>query len=660
MKTIPRGAALLLIIFILAAAGLAQTKAPPPTSASGVPPRIILVEAWQEFKHEAGNFAVMMPGKPLEMSQTVESEIGKIPIYTFTAPEGTLSYMAMYSEYPISIDTSEAVKISLDNARDLLLSRRSGKLISETDISIGKYLGRELKAKFDGGMLRSRTYVVNKRMYMVMAVAPGDDTSKQLDSKKVNDFLGSFKLLREPQPTDVNAPSMSRVESEIGNLDFPPDFATRPISWREVPSPEFGFTVWMPSEPFRRKLPLNPNDRRLDINLWMARGTGSLYQMLVQPLLAAPSSEEHRKIFFRTFLDGLLTSSGMKLESEEPISFEGHAGREYKLRGSAGVGTGRAYIIGSNVYFLLVTPVKKPVKSNDEAEDGARFLDSFRLTKDPDAAPAAGSVIAGSASWREITEPGHGFKVMLPGEPQRGSPYSQRDSTYKLISAGDGLVCMVIRLRLPSPPAPQDEGDRFYKTFVDGFTKSGEFEIVGETNIVLDGRDGREYKLKKNEQTGVARIFLTGLDVYSISAMKVLPGASEKSISTFLDSFKLIEKSQKDEFAEPPPPPPPPAPLPVPKDSINVSGGMLQASAIKKVEPVYPPAAKAAKAEGEVKIMVIVSEEGKVIDAAAVDGHPLLRDAALQAARQWEFKPAEHSGKPVKVVSVLNFNFIAP
>src|SRR5215813_3445172 len=434
MKTTPRGAALFSIIFILATAGLAQTKAPPPTAPEGIPGGIP-VEAWQEFKNEAGNFAVMMPGKPLEMSQTVESEIGKIPIYTFTAQGGTLTYMAMYSEYPISIDTPEAAKISLDNARDLLLSRRNGKLISESDISFGKYPGRELKAKFDGGTLRSRTYIVNKRMYIVMAMAPGDDTSKQLDSKKVDDFLGSFKFLREPQPADGNAPSMSRVESEIDKWDFPPDFATRPISWREVPSPEFGFTVWMPSEPFRRKVPFNPNDRRLDISLWMARGTDSLYQMMVQPLLAAPSSEEYRKIFFRTFLDGLLKSSGMKLESEEPISFEGHAGREYKLRGTAGVGTGRAYIIGGNVYFLLVAPLKKPVKSEDEAAEGDRFLESFRLTKDPDAAPAVGSVVAGSASWREITEPGHGFKVMLPGEPKRESSFS----TYKLISAGGGL-----------------------------------------------------------------------------------------------------------------------------------------------------------------------------------------------------------------------------
>src|SRR5215813_4451767 len=318
MKPTPKPSALLSIIFILATAGLAQTPAPPPPPAPGSPPSVILVEAWQEFKHEPGNFAVMMPGKPLEMSQTVESQIGKVPMYSFTAQEGTLNYMAMYAEYPIALDTPQVAKSSLNGARDLMLNNRNGKLISETDVSFGKYPGRELKAKFDGGMIRLRSYVVNQRMYMLMVMAPGDDKSKQLESKKANDFLDSFKFLREPQPVEGDAPSMSRLGSEIDKLDLPPDFRARPVSWREVPSPEFGFTVWMPSEPFRKKIPLNPNDRRLDISLWMARSENSIYQMIVQPILAAPSSEEHRKVFFRTFLDGLLNSSRMKLESEEP------------------------------------------------------------------------------------------------------------------------------------------------------------------------------------------------------------------------------------------------------------------------------------------------------------------------------------------------------
>lgn len=598
----------------------------------------------------------MMPGKPLEVSQTVESEIGKIPTYSFVAQTGTLVYAVTYADYPIALDTSVVVKTGLDNSRDLFLSGRKGKLISEAEISLGKYAGRELRAKIDVGAARSRTYIIHQRLYMLLAITLDEDRSKRLESKEVSDFLGSFKLLREPQPVASTAPSMSRVESEIDKLELPPDFNNRPVSWREVPSPEFGFTIWMPSEPFRKKVPLNPNDRRLDINLWMARSASSVYQVMVQPMLAAPGSEEHRKILYRSLLDGILGSGEVKLESEKPVSFEGHSGREYKLRVISGVGTGRAYIIGNNAYFLLALPVKKPVKSNDDSADVARFFDSFRLTKDPDAAPTIGAVSAGPSSWREFSEPGHGFKVLLPGEPKKESSYTRGISTYTLLSGGAGVSCMIIRERFPVEPESMAAPGGFYKYYINDFAKSAGLEATGETNVVVDGRQAREYKLKKGALTGVVRVVLDGRDVYSITALRILPEVDPKSISTFLGSFKLIEKSPKDEFAEPPPPPPP-APAPVGKDTITVSGGVLQASGIKKVEPVYPPIARAAKTEGVVRVQVTVSEEGKVIEAQVIEGPPLLRDAALQAARQWEFRPTELSGKPVKITGVLTFQF---
>ncbi len=113
--------------------------------------------------------------------------------------------------------------------------------------------------------------------------------------------------------------------------------------------------------------------------------------------------------------------------------------------------------------------------------------------------------------------------------------------------------------------------------------------------------------------------------------------------------------------APPPPPPPPPKPDPTPPPpppkELKVSGGVLQGSALKKVQPPYPPIAKAARAQGAVQVQVTISEEGRVIDAQVVGGHPLLREAALQAARQWVFRPTELSGVPVKVQGVLTFNF---
>jgi TonB family protein len=91
---------------------------------------------------------------------------------------------------------------------------------------------------------------------------------------------------------------------------------------------------------------------------------------------------------------------------------------------------------------------------------------------------------------------------------------------------------------------------------------------------------------------------------------------------------------------------------------IVVSGGVLQGKAIKKVQPPYPPIAKAARAQGAVQAQITVSETGEVIEANVINGHPLLRDVALQAARQWLFQPTELGGAPVKVQGILTFNFV--
>ncbi|HEV2664662.1 MAG TPA: energy transducer TonB, partial [Blastocatellia bacterium] len=113
-------------------------------------------------------------------------------------------------------------------------------------------------------------------------------------------------------------------------------------------------------------------------------------------------------------------------------------------------------------------------------------------------------------------------------------------------------------------------------------------------------------------------------------------------------------------FTPPPPPtsvPPTAATSAETSQKINVSGGVLQGKAIRKVQPPYPQLAKAARASGAVQVQVTISETGEVIEAAVISGHPLLRDAALQAARQWMFHPTELSGVPVKVQGILTFNF---
>ena len=110
---------------------------------------------------------------------------------------------------------------------------------------------------------------------------------------------------------------------------------------------------------------------------------------------------------------------------------------------------------------------------------------------------------------------------------------------------------------------------------------------------------------------------------------------------------------------QPPPPPPGINQDNSSKTSRTISGGVLNGKATSLPQPVYPAIAKAAHVSGTVTVQVVVDEEGKVLTAHAVSGHPLLQAAAVQAARQARFAPTKLSGQPVKVTGVLIYNFVA-
>lgn len=95
---------------------------------------------------------------------------------------------------------------------------------------------------------------------------------------------------------------------------------------------------------------------------------------------------------------------------------------------------------------------------------------------------------------------------------------------------------------------------------------------------------------------------------------------------------------------------------PVPPKQI--SKGILNGAAVSLTKPAYPPAAKAVNAEGAVNVQVTIDENGEVISATAVSGHPLLRQAAAQAARESKFSPTTLGGQAVKVTGIIVYNFV--
>jgi protein TonB len=115
--------------------------------------------------------------------------------------------------------------------------------------------------------------------------------------------------------------------------------------------------------------------------------------------------------------------------------------------------------------------------------------------------------------------------------------------------------------------------------------------------------------------------------------------------------------------AAPPPPQPVqpdearPTPPSAPARPQRVSTGILLGNTIRQVPAAYPAIARSTQVEGVVEVQVIVDEQGNVVAADVLSGHPLLRKSAVEAARQWKFRPTMLNDQSIKISGVLKFTF---
>lgn len=90
---------------------------------------------------------------------------------------------------------------------------------------------------------------------------------------------------------------------------------------------------------------------------------------------------------------------------------------------------------------------------------------------------------------------------------------------------------------------------------------------------------------------------------------------------------------------------------------VRLSSEEAEKLVIEKPEPAYPPIAKAARAEGIVKIEATVSEQGVVTSAKAISGHPLLQSTAVSSVKRRKYKAYMVDGKPVPFVTEVYIRF---
>ena len=95
----------------------------------------------------------------------------------------------------------------------------------------------------------------------------------------------------------------------------------------------------------------------------------------------------------------------------------------------------------------------------------------------------------------------------------------------------------------------------------------------------------------------------------------------------------------------------------VPPKRVKVSQGVTQGLLVRQVRPQYPSMARESRVEGDVLLEAVISKDGSVSDVRAISGPALLIPPALQAVRQWRYKPYLLNGEPVEVETQIKVQF---
>jgi periplasmic protein TonB len=123
-------------------------------------------------------------------------------------------------------------------------------------------------------------------------------------------------------------------------------------------------------------------------------------------------------------------------------------------------------------------------------------------------------------------------------------------------------------------------------------------------------------------------------------------GGANRTFGTFLPNA-----------VAPPPPPPTHVDKHQPPRPVPVGGDVQMAKVIRKVLPEYPPLARSARISGVVRLIGIIAKDGTIQNLQLVSGHPLLARAAMDAVRQWVYKPTLLNGMPVEVIAPIEVRF---
>jgi len=312
-----------------------------------------------------------------------------------------------------------------------------------------------------------------------------------------------------------------------------------------------------------------------------------------------------------------------------------------------------------------------------------------------------------ASEWSLLTPEGEDFTILMPKDwaadvgEQNYHKMVLKTRLY-LSAAKPGPVLAVASISgIKSNPAVYSEFQRM-NSYVDAFKNwfpekvrgkeaVAKLTLVGEKN--LNGNPGREYRVTIGDLSGTAQMYATRKRFYA--AVVLNTKKDDELVDRFMSSFVIPEKTLDPSPAAKQPTPPetaatatqtaqrpsaegqktepgaePPnnetkpgevsdAATPQPgQKKAPISGGVLNSKALYLPKPDYPAEAQNAKAAGTVVVQVTIDEQGTVITAKAVSGHPTLQQVSVNAALQARFSPTTLMGEPVKVTGVITYNFV--
>ena len=98
-------------------------------------------------------------------------------------------------------------------------------------------------------------------------------------------------------------------------------------------------------------------------------------------------------------------------------------------------------------------------------------------------------------------------------------------------------------------------------------------------------------------------------------------------------------------------------PRPVSVKPLVVSD-LGEGSLLHRVQPVYPTIARDARVQGAVELRAIISKTGTIENLVVVSGHPMLVKSAIEAVRQWRYRPYILNHEPIEVETEITVNFL--